>query len=81
MLVVEHKFATICDSCILNVSCVFYNIYTSYCLHMLYVGNQLQYVNQVVTCNTIQGFYCVNSQQVTGQCFDYKVRFLCPCTS
>uniref|UniRef100_A0AAQ4RFY6 WxxW domain-containing protein n=1 Tax=Gasterosteus aculeatus aculeatus TaxID=481459 RepID=A0AAQ4RFY6_GASAC len=25
------------------------------------------------------GFVCVNNQQKSGSCLDYKVRFLCPC--
>lgn len=40
-------------------------------------GDPLSYSSQVVTCSTTDGFFCVNSQQVSGTCKDYHVRFMC----
>ncbi|XP_054603988.1 cartilage intermediate layer protein 2 [Nothobranchius furzeri] len=31
--------------------------------------------------NTVKGFICLNKDQVSGVCFNYKVRFRCPCLS
>ena len=32
----------------------------------------------VATANQLEGFYCVNQNQLDGKCLDFEVRFCCP---
>ena len=35
--------------------------------------------NQLMSCTIMYGFKCKNSDQPSGECLDYKVRFYCDC--
>ncbi|XP_037332539.2 cartilage intermediate layer protein 1-like [Pungitius pungitius] len=42
-------------------------------------GTPASLTGDVYTSHPVYGFVCVNNQQKTGSCLDYKVRFMCPC--
>ena len=36
-------------------------------------------INKNVRCNLNSGLKCLNSDQISGQCEDFKIRYLCKC--